>query len=281
TNGYIYSQWNAANNLTLTLGLSHNAIKDPIYDTKQFNPKLGLSWDASPQTKLRLAAFRTLKRPITADQSIEPSQVAGFNQFYDDPTAADAKNYGVALEHRVNNKLFTGIELTKRDLEVPYKSGINKVLENQTEYGHRVYMNWALNNTTVISAEYQYEEFDRERNDIINQAKRLVTHKLPFSLKVNYPSGWTGSLTASYYDQDIIQPTSTTTFSNNKDDFWMTDLNIGYRFSKRLGTINLEVRNLLDEDFMFYDAAFRTETSKPATLYYDRSIWLRLALTFD
>ena len=265
----------------MTLGLSHNAIKDPIYDTKQFNPKLGFSWDASPQTKLRLAAFRTLKRPITADQSIEPSQVAGFNQFYDDPTAADAKTYGVALEHRATNKLFTGIELTKRDLEVPYIDIIsNKVLEDQTEYGHRVYINWALNNTTAISAEYQYEEFDREQNDIVNQPKRLVTHKLPLSLKLNYPSGWSGSLTTSYYSQDIAQFVDPIIL-NSKDNFWMTDMNIGYRFPKRLGSVNIEVRNLFDDDFMFYDAAFRTETSKPATLYHDRSIWLRLALTFD
>ena len=281
TNGYLYSHWNAANNLTLTVGLSHNAIKDPIFDTKQFNPKVGLRWDVSSNTLIRLAAFRTLKRPVKAEQTIEPTQVVGFNQFFDDPTATDARNYGVAIEHRTNNKLFTGIELSKRDLEVPYKSGINKVLENQTEYGHRVYMNWALNNTTAISAEYQYEEFDRERSNITNQPKRLVTHKLPLSLKVNYPSGWSGGLTASYYDQDIIQPTSTTTFINNNDKFWMTDINIGYRFPKRLGNVSIEVRNLLDEDFMFYDAAFRAETSKPATLYHDRSIWLRLALTFD
>lgn len=283
TNGYLYSHWNAINNLSMTFGLSHNAIKDPIYDTKQFNPKLGLKWDVSLQTQLRLAAFRTLKRPITADQSIEPSQVAGFNQFFDDPTAADAKTYGVALEHRTNNKLFTGIELTKRDLEVPYIDSIslNRVLENQTEYGHRAYINWAFNNTTSISAEYQYEEFDREgTNSIVNEPKRLETHKLPLSLKVNYPSGWSGGLTTTFYDQDIIQSIGATTVIN-KDDFWMTDLNIGYRFSKRLGHINLEVRNLLDESFMFYDAAFRTEISKPATLYHDRSIWLRLALTFD
>lgn len=282
TNGYLYSHWNAINNLSITFGLSHNAIKDPIYETKQFNPKLGLKWDASSQTQLRLAAFRTLKRPITADQSIEPTQISGFNQFYDDPTAADAKNYGFALEHRTNNKLFTGIELTKRDLEVPYldTSGINKVLENQTEYSHRVYVYRTLNNTTTISAEYQYEEFDREIDNIENQPKKLVTHKLPLSLKVNYPSGWIGSLTTSYYDQDIIQPTGTTPL-NNKDNFWMTDLNVGYRFSKRLGTLNLEVRNLLDENFMFYDAAFRIDTSKPASLYHERSIWLRLALTFD
>lgn len=281
TNGYLYSHWNAVNNLAMTFGLSHNSIKDPIYDTKQFNPKFGLKWNASPHTQLRLAAFRTLKRPITADQSIEPSQVAGFNQFYDDPTAADAKAYGVALEHRINNKLFTGIELTKRDLEVPYKSGINKVLENQTEYAHRVYIYRTLNNITTLSAEYQYEEFDREgTNSIVNEPKKLVTHKLPLSLKVNYPGGWSGGLTTTYYDQDIIQSIGATTVIN-KDDFWMTDLNIGYRFSKRLGHVSLEVRNLLDDDFRFYDAAFRSEISKPATLYHDRSIWLRLALTFD
>lgn len=285
TNGYFYSRWNTSSNLTLTFGLSHNAIKDPFYDTKQFNPKFGLRWDASPHTQLRLAAFRTLKRPVKAEQTIEPTQVTGFNQFFDDPTAADAKNYGFALEHQATNKLFAGIELTKRDLEVPYEDSVsvNKFFENQTEYGHRAYIYWALNNTTTFAAEYQYEEFDRELTDNVgvNEPKKLVTHKLPLSLKVNYPSGWSGSLTTSYYDQDIIQYITDTTTVNNKDNFWMTDFKMGYRFSKRLGTINLEVRNLLDEDFMFYDAAFRTETSKPATLYHERSIWLRLALTFD
>lgn len=288
TNGYLYSSWNVTGNFNLALGVSHNAIEDPVYDTKQFNPKFGIKWDVSADTLLRLAAFRTLKRPVKAEQTIEPTQVAGFNQFYDDPTAADAKNYGFALEHRVNNKLFTGIELTRRDLDVPYidtGSG-DRVYEDQIEYGHQAYIYWALNNTTSISASYQYEEFDRERTNIVNQAKRLVTHKLPFELKVNYPSGWSGSLTASYYSQDIVEiietaPTVTAAI-NNDDNFWVTDLNVGYRFPKRLGTINLEVRNLLDEDFMFYDAAFRNdETSKPATLYHDRSIWLRLALTFD
>ena len=282
TNGYIYSHWNSLDSLSLTFGVSHNSIDDPVFDTNQINPKLGLKWDISPQAQIRFAAFRTLKRPVKAEQTIEPTQVAGFNQFYDDPTAADAKNYGFAYEHRISNKLFTGIELTKRDLYVPYKSGANKELEIQSEYDHRAYVYWTLSNTTAISVEYQYEAFDRERKDFTNQPKRLITHILPISLKVNYPSGWSGSLTSSYYDQDINQPISTTAFINNKDQFWMADLNIGYRVSKRLGTINLEVRNLFDENFMFYDAAFRAdETSKPATLYHERSIWLRLALTFD
>lgn len=282
TNSYVYSHWNVVNNLVLTFGLSHNSIDDPIYDIKQFNPKLGLRWDVSTQTQLRLAAFSTLKRPVKAEQTIEPTQVAGFNQFFDDPTAADARNFGVALEHRTNNKLFTGIELTKRDLEVPYidTNGIDRVYENQTEFGHRAYIYWALNNTTSISAEYLYEEFDREGSNVANEPKRLVTHILPLSLKVNYPSGWSGSITTSFYAQDIIQPTNTVTL-NNKATFWMSDLNIGYRFPKRLGRISIDVRNLLDEKFMFYDAAFRTEISKSATLYHERSIWLRLALTFD
>lgn len=281
TNGYFYSSWNVTKALNLSFGLSHNEIKDPVYETTQTNPKIGLQWDVSANTLFRMAAFRTLKRPVKAEQTIEPTQVAGFNQFFDDPTAADAKNYGLALEHRVNNKIFTGVELTGRDLDVPYQSGVNKVLEEQSEYAHRAYVYWALNNTTSLSAEYQYEEFNRERDIIVNQPKKLVTHILPISLKVNYPSGWSGSITAAYYDQDINQYNGVS-IEHNQDDFWMTDLNIGYRFARRLGTINLEVRNLLDEDFMFYDAAFRNdETSKPATLYHERSIWLRLALTFD
>ena len=273
TNGYVYTQWYVLNNLNLTLGLSYDDLDDPVFATQQTNPKLGLQWDISSQSQLRLAGFRTLKRELIGNQSLEPTQLAGFNQFYDDPYATDAKNYGLAFEHHFNKHVFTGLELTKRNLVVPI-SGIGT--EGQTEYAHRAYLYWTLNNIVSLTAEYQFEEFEREK-PVSNEPAKLTTHKLPFNLNLHYPNGWSGGLTTTYFDQEVIQQSA----QLEKDDFWITDARLGYRLGKRLGLINLEVRNLLDEDFNYYDATFRTGLAQPASIYHERSIWLRLALTFD
>ena len=60
-----------------------NGDSDAEDDTDQFNPKFGVTWNPFTNTTLRAAAFRTLKRTLITDQTLEPTQVAGFNQFFD------------------------------------------------------------------------------------------------------------------------------------------------------------------------------------------------------
>jgi hypothetical protein len=49
-----------------------------------------MSVKKSPGTTLRAAAFRVLKRTLITDQTLEPTQVAGFNQFFDDANLTEA-----------------------------------------------------------------------------------------------------------------------------------------------------------------------------------------------
>ena len=53
-------------------------------DKDQFNPKFGVIWNPVPNTTLRGAIFRTLTRTLVEAQTVEPTQVAGFNQFFDE-----------------------------------------------------------------------------------------------------------------------------------------------------------------------------------------------------
>jgi Tfp pilus assembly protein PilF len=79
TNLYLYSNIHFLKNLTLTLGASgdffDSKTEDEV-DTDQFNPKFGIIWNPLPNTTLRAAAFRTLKRTLITNQTIEPTQVA-------------------------------------------------------------------------------------------------------------------------------------------------------------------------------------------------------------
>jgi hypothetical protein len=45
--------------------------------------------------------------------------VAGFNQFFDEPSATEAQVYGVALDQRFGGKAFGGVEYARRELTIP------------------------------------------------------------------------------------------------------------------------------------------------------------------
>lgn len=283
SNAYIYSNWKVLNNIIITTGISYNDLDDPSFTDDQVNPKLGLRWNISSNTRLQTAAFRTLTRPLTGSQTIEPTQIAGFNQFYSEPAGSDADNYGISIEHSFKNNLQTGIELTKRNINIPSNSGIGVLYEDQSEYMHRMYFYWSPNSVLSISAVYEYENISRviTANSILAVPQDLNTHKLPLGIKMQFSNSWSAELTATYYDQKVVQPLTATTSRTDEDDFWITDARIGYRFPKRLGIINLEFRNLFDEEFNYYDATFRTGVAQPATIYHEQSVWLRFVLNFD
>ena len=108
--------------MTFTVGASFDFFGAAVrlFGTKdQFNPKFGITWKPIPGTTLRAAVFRTLKRTLITDQTLEPTQVAGFNQFFDDTNATEAWRYGGAIDQKFTKDLFGGVEFSKRDLKVP------------------------------------------------------------------------------------------------------------------------------------------------------------------
>ena len=81
----------------------------------QFNPKLGLAWTLYKNTILRGAVFRVLKRTLITDQTLEPTQVAGFNQFFDELNGTDYWVYGGAIDHKFTQNLYGGVSYTYRE----------------------------------------------------------------------------------------------------------------------------------------------------------------------
>ncbi len=212
-NAYIYTYYLPRDNLTVTVGGSYDdfendktvnsvtnldAIPFPItstdkltHDVNKFNPKLGLSWEFIPDTTLRAAAFRTVKRSLISNQTVEPTQVAGFNQFYDDPEGTVTKRYGVALDQVFSPDLAAGMEYSWRDLDVPriQVTPVPDVIESdwQERFG-RAYLLWTPHPRLSIGAEYQYERFART-DDFTGEleATRVRTNKLPLSINYFHP----------------------------------------------------------------------------------------------
>ncbi len=119
-NVYAYADVNLLKNVTATLGLSFDSLSgDEDVDKDQVNPKFGITWTPFAGTTLRAAAFRVLKRTLITDQTLEPTQVAGFNQFFDDFDLTEAWRYGGAIDQKFTSSLFGGVEFSKRDLTFP------------------------------------------------------------------------------------------------------------------------------------------------------------------
>ncbi len=284
TNLYLYSHINFPKNVTFTLGGSGDFFDSDLSDTEdrdQFNPKFGITWNPFPATTLRGAVFSVLKRTLITDQTLEPTQVAGFNQFFDDANSTDSWRYGIALDQKFSKHIYGGAEFSKRDLEVPAPVGapFPNTRVDWEEYLGRGYLFWTPHKWLALSAEYLYEQFERDMEFTFG-VEEVKTHSFPLGINFFHPSGLSASLKATYYDQDgtflpLLDDPLPENFVSGEDDFWVVDAAISYRLPKRYGFITVGATNLFDEEFDYYDTDEDNPRIQPERFFFAR---LTLAL---
>ena len=273
---YLYSNISYPRNLTWTLGLGYDSVELEGDDDDRYSPKLGAQWDISTATRLRLAYFEAVKRSLVVQQSIEPTQVAGFNQFYDEANGSRSDNYGAAIDARFSAALYSGVEYIHRDIDVQEVDvgTATRNYQKREEDTYRAYVNWALTDSWALTAEYRLEKID---NGSESGPRQLDTATVPVGLNFFHPNGIFTRVGVSYVDQEIRQPSSS---QWDSDDFALVDVSLGYRLPKRYGIIGVEVRNLFDESFSYQDRNFMTSELVPPEYIPDRTILGRLNLNF-
>ena len=279
TNFYLYSYIDGLKNVTLTLGASidfFNSNSDEQPEKNQFNPKFGISWKPATNTTLRGAVFRVLKRTLLTAQTLEPTQVAGFNQFYDDADGTDSWRYGVAVDQIFSNTLYGGAEYSKRDLTVPFlRPGAEPGELDWHEDLVRAYLYWTPHNWLAFSAEYVYEKFDRDER-FSDGALSVKTHYLPLGIGFFHPSGLGISLRGTRVDQDgeFERIGNVGSYTPGEDTFWLFDAAINYRLPKRYGFLTVGATNLFDKDFEYFDTDRNNPRIKP-----ERALFAKLTLS--
>jgi tetratricopeptide (TPR) repeat protein len=276
-NAYLYSGFSPRRDVTWYLGLSYDDFEGVATELSVWNPKLGVNWTPTSSTTVRAAAFKTLKRDLVTDQTVEPTQVAGFNQFFDDPNGTRSTRVGFAVDQRFSPRMFAGIELTQRSLEVPVGSLSGDDSDTEwNEWLHRLYWNWTPTRKLAISAEYLFEKLDYSEPWF--GVQEVTTQRVPLSLRYFWRSAFSAGLTLSYIDQQglfddpQIQGTNETP---GRDQFWYADAALSYRLPKRYGMISLIAKNLFDADFSYQES----EPQNP-TLYPERLLLGRVTVSF-
>ncbi len=284
-NLYLYAYLNIWDNVTFTLGASGDFYNSDLKDSddqdqkeNQFNPKFGVTWKPLTGTTLRGAVFRTFKRTLLTDQTLEPTQVAGFNQFYDDFNATDTWVYGGAIDQRFLKNLYGGAELVYRDQKVPnytqpvFPGPFVRNIADWDEYLGRAYLYWTPYKMISLTAEYLYEKMERAEEFTFG-IKNLKTHRVPLGINFFHPWGFNVGLKGTYYNQEgefERQDAAPGEFSSGEDSFWIVDAALNYRLPKRYGFLTVGVANLFDKSFEYFDSDLKNPQLQPGRRFFGK-----------
>jgi Tfp pilus assembly protein PilF len=286
TSGYLYSNVRYPKDVTWTIGFSYDNLQESHLqqnvdlDRQMFDPKLGLIWDLTPFFRIRAAAFRTLNPPLVANRTVQPTQVAGFNQFYDDANGTEAWNYGAGLDVRLNIGAYGGFEFVRRDLNEPVVTS-KTILENRQETTYRTYLYWALTPEWVVTGEGRLDLYSGKEQPGSDIPTHVDTWSASLGLRYFHPLGFFASVLATPAYQQVERKAGPSN-EDGDNSFVVVDAALGYRLPQRFGVLSFQARNLTNQHFKYQDDSFREFRGTPSISPFvpERAFFGQLTLNF-
>ena len=191
-NAYLYVRQQFPSSVNWTLGLTGDFFDSAARTRtgKHANPKLGMLWNISGTTVFRAAWFSTVKRSALFNQTLEPTQVAGFNQLFDDPTRAKSERWGVGIDHRFSPVFTGGVEISQRNIRFPV-TGPGNINQHWEESLYRAYLQMTPHPRWAVEVEYSRENFNNFKSF---GPFDTDTQNIPFSVSYFDPSGFFAKL---------------------------------------------------------------------------------------
>lgn len=287
-NAYLYYFGRAARLVEIDLGLAYDRIDDDItyhndqsyvlldadgnvmmdlplenaryaasQELDQWSPKVGVGLHFSRDLYLRAALFKSFRRFLTADRTIEPTVFLGFNQLYeDDGLGAEAMNAAIAIDYQSGPAWKMGASYMDRGVESPVFLDSGQIEKN--EYDQRIadaHITYLFRKSLVLSLNlrHDYWEYDGQPVGGANFSE-FSRFSVPVGVEFFGWKGLSAGFAQTYYEQEIQFSDLSTQQEKNA---WTTDVFTRYRFAERLGRIEIGVKNLSGEDdqFVSYDAS--------------------------
>ncbi|MEY4718633.1 MAG: hypothetical protein RL563_1251 [Pseudomonadota bacterium] len=277
-NGYVYLNPRSFETLKTTLGASYDDYNDGQTKKQQLNPKIGFIWQPEKDLWLRAAFLRTLKRPLATQQTIEPTQIAGFNQFYDSTNGTSAWQYGTGIDYVWQKKIFLGGEIVWRNLKEPLFSGTESLNRQKKEIASTAYLYWSATDWLSFSSEYQFVQYSRAfaHNEFnAYDPQSVATHQFPLATNFFLPNGLFARLTATHVNQTVTTPQGQANLKSDQETFWTFDAAVGFRLPKKIGVISFEMRNLVNKHFN-YQSTFDAEGPQLSPFTPERQLFAKL-----
>jgi tetratricopeptide (TPR) repeat protein len=252
-------------------------------------PGLGLIVRPSARWMVRAAAGRSLKRPLTVNQTLAPTQIAGFSVLVDELDATITDQVGLATEYRATDWLRVGLdgalrESSRDELRFDQRTGGNDTVSAGTsEETARAYVYLLPSDNLAASFSVEAARYHRSWRDSEGLPIRIATVSVPAELRYFAPSGLFAGTRLRYLRQQVSEAE---TFQVGKQEFsgtdsgLLVDLELGYRLPGRRGFLALGIANLLDRELSYQDDQFRTSTDLNPVFLPTRSILLSAQIRF-
>ena len=132
-----------------------------------------------------------------SDQTLEPTTIAGFAQFFDDFDRTDAWTAAAGADFRVANNVWMGAEYLYRSLEIPAPiEEILPLMARSTAWSAMQMPPWETN--LALSAGVQFSDNSTEEFDRPAEVRTLI---LPVGARYFHPSGFFAAAEAIWVDQ--------------------------------------------------------------------------------
>ena len=195
-------------------------------------PGVGVTWEPTKDVTLRAAVGRTIKRPYVANQTLKPTQLAGFNEQFDDFDGVRADWLGLAVEARPAGPVRVGLETTLRSLsDQQVDEDGNHSHFSQSDDRAAAYLYWTLTDRLAASLELIGEHYSAKKRD--NPAPlRVRTLTVPLQLTYTDPAGWFATARPALVVQDVDVPDGADRNTDLDSQGVLVDLAAGYRLPK-------------------------------------------------
>jgi tetratricopeptide (TPR) repeat protein len=289
TDVYLVTDWALAPSLDLSLRLGYDDVDLNNERSRRgtgmaaFTPGIGMIWQPAGGTQIRVDAGRTVKRSYVVNQTLRPTQLAGFNQLYDDLDGTRAEQVDLGVSQRLLADVTGGIQATWRWLarEQPAFAGQTTNLTDQRDDRLRAFVYWTPTYRTAVALEALQETFRRkDRDSPTNAPLRVDTFSVPLSAAYFAPSGWFVGGRTTLLAQDVESIDRRDEQIRQDDSGVLVDLVAGLRLPGRRGLLSFQVANLLDRQLSFQDETPWSSSDVNPRFIPSRTFLVGLTLNF-
>ncbi|MDH5694378.1 MAG: TonB-dependent receptor, partial [Gammaproteobacteria bacterium] len=223
---------------------------------QQLNPKLGLSWNIGNNVTLRSSYFRTLKRALSNNVTLEPTVFNGAVQFQDDITLVDNKNSTVSLDYKASDDFSAGADFLHQRRSMP----INDTRQRWENRVAHIYANWIAGRSLTIVASERHQYENRYGETLGAQFPRtLETTSQQMGIRYFPHSSWSLKLSFNHISQlgFFVKKGDTTDTANiiHQQRFMPVDVESNLKIGRNL-RLTLGARNLFNEGFRYQQGMY-------------------------
>jgi tetratricopeptide (TPR) repeat protein len=263
-----YGQWRINPAVTVHGGVEYVRFDQLDFSqAERINGKLGIVARLATGTTLRSAFFQGVSGSKYDRESLAPTQFAGFNQVFDDPTGTRWRRAAIGLDQRFAGGITAGLEASGRILNVPmFSTGSSMELGRWNEQLHRAHVAVPFGHKVALSAEWRHEETQTELNtDFRGLPYKVRTDLVPLRLWLKtgpadvLVENWAVRQHAAQLDGAGSDLHAGSTFST-------TNLRISMPIVSNRLTATLGLYNVFDRQFRFHNTDLNGDPKVP--LFY-------------